>query len=476
MALKSSYGHRTFLESKTKDVEITINNEKIITNRILVGNAADSAFGGFCLIGPSGCGKSTELHDLLSGIKQVNIHKHEDGSTSVQLVYIVVNCPARSNFRALLQAIGRAVDRALGNTTPCYEKLLTTKPRENLGVAFLQLRRIIESLAIGMIILDEFQNMNLDPSMENSMGSLLFIGNDTKNVFGVVGTRYSKDKIFKMLGDSLKNQRRLGVEIPAGSYCADKTFVFSIIRWLFRYQLFSPRVILPTQYKLDMETNGEMELTEEEKAGKEIMETLYKCSKGIVDQIVSIFTFMNLDFIMEGADDKPAVNDDFVRETANKYFPTMQMILQNMDLLTQEEEENLKKKRDEALEELQRIQAEVEMCENNIAEMHREMEEAEEKSEDPVDVIRDKAVSMISMVAGTKYNVVTITKYVEAVIVKIQKEKKPVTLEEVISKASERVLRAKSDARPDYSPAKAEKAGKAKKIDLDAVLFSKMNN
>ena len=65
---------------------------------------------------------------------------------------------------------------------------------------------------------------------------------------------------------------------------------------------------------------------------------------------------------------------------------------------------------------LQRLQAEKEEYENNINEIHREMEELENWKEDPVDVIRDKAVNSISLVAGTKYNLVTITKKVGAVI------------------------------------------------------------
>ena len=469
MALVNSYSHRTFLESKTKDVDIFIYNEKINTNRIMVGKADDSAFGGFSLIGPSGCGKSTDLRDMLSGVPQVIIHIHVDGSTSIQLLYIVVNCPVRSNFRALLQAIGCAIDRALGNTVPCYEKLLTVKPRDNLGVAYLQLRRIIEHLAIGMIILDEFQNIKLDSSVENSMNSLLFIGNETKCVFGVVGTRYSKEKLLNTLEDSLKSYRRLGVEIPAGNYCMDKTFVFSIIRWLFRYQLFEPRVNLPSQEDLDKEARGEIELTDEAKTGKALMEELYNSSKGIVDQIVSLFTFMNLDAIMKPAN-STTVNADYVKGIAEKYFPSIRKILEKTDKLTQDEEEELKIQREEAMEQLQRLRQEQEICESNIIELHSEMEESANHNEDPADVIRDKAVETITIVAGTKYNSISIRKKVEAVMDSLAKKGQPIVLEDVISKASERLLRSRSDARPGYSPAKAEKPLKADKVDLDGFI------
>ena len=131
---------------------------------------------------------------------------------------------------------------------------------------------------------------------------------------------------------------------------------------------------------------------------------------------------MNLDSVMKIVE-KPVVDANFVKETALKYFPTMQAILQNSDQLTQEEEEDLKKQREKAEQELQRLQMEQEICESNIEEMHHEMEEAENRHEDPVDVVRDKAVETIEIVAGTKYNRFTIQKKVEAVISTFMKKK-----------------------------------------------------
>ena len=143
----------------------------------------------------------------------------------------------------------------------------------------------------------------------------------------MVGTRFSKKFLNKL--DDLKSRRRLGVEIPADSYTQNEKFVFEFIDWLFQYQLFSPYVE-PTV---------------------EIKKALMECSVGIIDQIVSIFSFMNTDYIIRPAHKKPIISADYVREIANKYFPSMQDILQK-STITQREEDELRDKRKAAQEEL----------------------------------------------------------------------------------------------------------------------------
>ena len=455
-ALQGSYAHRQILESRSNNVELTIGDAVFKTSRLMVGEASNAAVHGFSLIGPSGCGKTTALHDLLAGLPQVIIHTHEDGSESVQILYIVVNCPARSNFRALYQAIGKAIDRALGNTNAFYENHLTLKKFDNLGAAGIKLQNIIEQLHIGMIILDEFQNMSLDSSSENSMSSLLLLGNETKCVFGVVGTNYSKN-ILKEDPKNLKCYRRIQPEIRAGDYCQNRETVYNIIRWLFKYQLFTPWINLPTQDALAMaaDSDGLITLSEEEQRGKEIMEALYDCSQGIADILISIFTFMNVDAIRNKG--SVTVDADYVYTITDAYFSTVHTIVGKMGndkINLTEEEEKFQQQREKAYMELAQFCEEAQMKEIEINDIHNCIQNSNDSSPD---VIISKAVSVIEPIVGSKYNDTTVRKHVKHVVSKLMSNNEPLDVDKVIQLASARILNSRtSDARSDYSPAKAE--------------------
>ena len=417
ISLVNSYSSRKFLQSANCNIHCVVRDTDVETNRVLLGDPANAAYCGFSMIGKSGCGKSTALHDLLAHYPQVIIHWDENGKPFVQILYIVVNCTKKSNFRALYECIGEAIDVALGNIKPVYKQELTCKQKDNLGVVNNKLRNIIERLCIGMIILDEFQNMSLDSSSENSMDSLLFLGNETKVVFGVVGTRFSKNFLNK--ADDLKSRRRLGVEIPADSYCQSELFIYSFIDWLFQFQLFMPFV----------------------EPSNEIKEVLMECSAGIIDQIVSIFSFMNTDFIMRPASKKPVINGSYVREIANKYFPSMQRLLKKMTL-TQLEEEELRREKQKAEDRLNEATMALMTAENKLNEISPESAKMNERI-----AIRDEVVARLHLRLDKKYNVAHIEQYVVSVMESFTKEGKPLSVEGIEEVAKAEIEKTKSDKR-----------------------------
>ena len=48
------------------------------------------------------------------------MHDDGDGGYFPQITYLVVNCIANSNFSALYEGIGDAIDKAFGNAQPVY--------------------------------------------------------------------------------------------------------------------------------------------------------------------------------------------------------------------------------------------------------------------------------------------------------------------------------------------------------------------
>lgn len=324
-ALVLSYRARKMMLDSGGDIKLPYeaSNEPQFSTGILVGSDAAAANAGFSLIGYSGCGKSSALETLFKNYPQYIIH-HGDGlATYPQIVYLVVQCPPHSNFRGLYKNIGVAIDKALGNVKPVYAKELDAGNRGNLAVYTDKVRQCIEQFSIGIIIFDEIQHLNFDTSLENSFESILELTNQTKVAFGVVGTEDAYDKIFS---GNLRQARRLGAQIKADSYCNQKSFFTLLVKYLFEYQWFN-EFVEPTS---------------------EIIDALYECSKGIVDQLIGIYMFMNMDYIQAGK--KPIVNADYVYKTNKKHYPSMMEIIQNM--YTSEAEEQRVKLLKQADEEL----------------------------------------------------------------------------------------------------------------------------
>lgn len=334
------------------DASFTAGDETGISHSILTGSDDDSANAGFSLIGYSGCGKSSALHSLFMNYPQVIIHHGKGIERIPQIVYLVVNCPVHSNFRELYKNIGTAIDKALGNVNPVFSKELDRGSSGNLGLINDKVRELIERFAIGVIIFDEIQLLNFDPTTENSFQGLLHLCNRTKVAFGVVGTEDAKDKIFgtdKLLPEyvnstkrrrktadsnkpvvgNLRQARRLGAQIPADRYCDEPEIFKDMVFRLFKYQWFKEPV----------------------RPDDAMIDALYDCSKGIVDQLVGIYMYMQIDYIKTKK--KPVINADYVRKTADKHYPGVQLILQHMkDPKAEEQRAALAKDAEKAMADL----------------------------------------------------------------------------------------------------------------------------
>jgi len=194
---------------------------------------------------------------------------------------------------------------------PVYAKELDAGKSGNLARFTDKVRELIEQFAIGMIVFDEIQHLNFDSTLENSFESILELTNQTKVAFGVVGTEDAYDKIF---ADNLRQARRLGAEIHADRYCKNKDLFCHIVRNLFKYQWFDT-IVEPTQ---------------------ELIDALYACTHGIIDQLIGLYSFMNIDYL--NAQEKPDVDADFVKKTANRHYPGILKLLDRIDSVEAEQE------------------------------------------------------------------------------------------------------------------------------------------
>lgn len=293
-----SYRARYRTEDAEMGFDINLGNGPETGHSRLLGEAASAANAGFALLGYSGSGKSSTLHNLLSIYPQVIFH-HINGYRIPQIVHLVVNCVPNSNFAALYVGIGNAIDRALG-LDMVYEKMISRMG--SLGAKAEKVRQLVEQFSIGIIIFDEIQLIDFSTTRENSFESLMVLTNRTKVAIGVVGTTDAYDKMFT----SVRTARRVGVLVSSCQYCDNKAFFAYLVQNLMRYQWFDSPIAVT----------------------EEIIDTLYANTHGIIDQLVSIYICMHIEYLNKKS--RPKVDAAFINRVAEKYYPQMRKLLETM--------------------------------------------------------------------------------------------------------------------------------------------------
>lgn len=322
-ALLISYRHRKRCSVYDKNINYMAENRDNEMTSVLYGDSSDATNAGFSLIGYSGCGKSSAISTLVSHYPQVIIHEDGDGGYFPQITYLVVNCIANSNFSALYEGIGDAIDKAFGNAQPVYA--LEIKKTMGLGNKAEKVRSFIELFGVGIIIFDEIQLIDFQHTKENSFDSLLTLANRTKVAIAVVGTEDARDKMFH----ELRTARRVGTMINGNRYCENREFFEYLVSQIFEYQWFKEPI----------------EVTDK------IIDALYDVTKGIIDQLVSIYSCMNIEAIT--ARKKIEINADFIHHVADKYYPGIQDVLGSIECNADALElENIRKNADARISKL----------------------------------------------------------------------------------------------------------------------------
>lgn len=109
---------------------------------------------GLTLIGESGVGKTSMVEQVLSYFPNVIAHESYRGQVlelRKQVVWIKVDCPSNSSVRDLCEEILSTLDLTLDR-----EK---TKPAGTIGALIRQLEQCMKSSFIGMLVIDEMQNL-----------------------------------------------------------------------------------------------------------------------------------------------------------------------------------------------------------------------------------------------------------------------------------------------------------------------------
>ena len=116
----------------------------------------------FSVIGVSGLGKSTALQRVLSLYPQVIEHTVYHGQKFYchQIPYLVVQTPHDASIKALILDIYLQIDSLIGT---CYQKDALSR-RLSIDVLVSQLNQIVRVNHIGLLVIDELQNITYHKS------------------------------------------------------------------------------------------------------------------------------------------------------------------------------------------------------------------------------------------------------------------------------------------------------------------------
>lgn len=284
-ALESSYKKRYIVSDKAMVNNLQVNSREFLTHTEMWIREQSDAPEGTVVLGDSGCGKTTSVHNTVSTYPQTIIHNAGTMYQTTQIVYIHVECSNTNSFSDLYVKIGQCIDRALHNFDGTYEKMMSAKTTNSRLNTILE--KLIEKFMIGMIILDEIEHMDVEKMTERSLDSFMRLANNTGVVIAVVGTQDTYEKLFS----TVKTARRAGKLVQANRYCTNKEHFVKIVQNLCLFQW----------------TDRKITFTAEE------METLYRCTGGVIRNIVRTYADIQACAIEGKKTDSKAIRDIMIR-------------------------------------------------------------------------------------------------------------------------------------------------------------------
>ena len=267
---------------------------------LMHGNALAASIGGgnsFSVVGVSGLGKSTALQRVLSLYPQVIEHTEYHGQKFYchQIPYLVVQTPHDASIKALILDIYLQIDSLIGT---CYQKDALSR-RLSIDVLVSQLNQIVRVNHIGLLVIDELQNITYHKSdggirflnflvhLINGAGvSVCMVGTPrvlqvlqqefraARRTTGLVYDRLPNDKEFALLLQGLWHYQYT-------QYATDLTPEFA--NWLYRKTQGIPDILAKLLYN----AQKQVILDGREKLDLEVFESAFLRNLGMVSEYIS---------------------------------------------------------------------------------------------------------------------------------------------------------------------------------------------
>lgn len=290
------------LQKKSTKVAIRQQNQNF---RAIQGLEYGGIIGGsdsFSIIGCSGIGKSSAINRAISIITENKIIEVEETQSKI-IPCLIVQCPFDCSVKSLLLEILRKVDELIGSKY--YENAIRARSTTDLLIGNVSQVALNH---IGLLIVDEIQNVCNSRNGKNLIGSLTQLINSSGISICMVGTPESA--VFFESAMQLA-RRSLGLQYRAMEF--DENFI-NVCKMLYSYQY----------------TKNPSEITDS------VIEWIYEHSSGIISVVVNLLhdaqeiailsgkEELNLETLNEAYQKRLSLLHDYIEPTIQRRRQTTQ--------------------------------------------------------------------------------------------------------------------------------------------------------
>jgi hypothetical protein len=245
------------------------------------------------LTGPSGLGKSTAVNNSLYRlIPQVIVHS-KDKVQNPQVTYLCVEMPHDGTRRTLCLNIFKALDVCLESFNAPKYALLYDKPRIQIGKMEAALHVLLREYHIGVLVIDEFQNLLVTGKSKRSEMLQFFdsLANNAKVSLLKVGTPEALG-LFKIKHQHL---RRAGATLELKPYLQDSDNWKKLVNVLIKRQFVKKPIVLTDK----------------------LNDELYKLTCGYPYALVRLWQFVQIEVIQDGSE---RITPEKIRKVYSRVF------------------------------------------------------------------------------------------------------------------------------------------------------------
>jgi hypothetical protein len=247
-----------------------------------------STAAGFTVIGMSGVGKTTAVERVLSLYPQCITHTKYDGQPLYvkQLVWLKLDCPYDGSIKGLCLNFFSEVDRVLQSD---YAKKFYAA-RNTVDTMLPKMAQIVSTHGVGLLVIDEIQHLSQAKSGGSEKMLNFFV--TLVNTIGIPVVLIGTSKAMPILQSEFRQARR-------GSGQGD---------------LFWERMPNDTSWDIMLQSMWKYGWTQKPcPLTKELKDTLYDESQGIIDLAVKLYALAQIKAISDGTEQ---ITPTLIREVA----------------------------------------------------------------------------------------------------------------------------------------------------------------